>query len=136
MPIDTTEGEYEALGFALGEFHRALQFACGDYILDGEKIFGERAYQLQESLGLSEEQRRQYVRVSERIPIERRRKELSWAHHREVAALEPAEQDRWLALAVENSWNKAELVAVMRPTKELAEPKGTTCPHCGNWIAL
>ncbi len=136
LPVDTSTAEYEALGFALGGMHRAVQFAVGDYILDGERLFGQEAYQLQESLGISEEQRRQYVRVSERIPFERRRKELSWAHHREVAAMEPIEQDAWLEKAVLNQWNKNELVSHLRPNDELPEPKGVTCPHCGEWVPL
>jgi hypothetical protein len=136
LPVDTSADEYEALGFALGEMHRAVQFAVGDYILDGEKLFGQEAYQLQESLGISEEQRRQYVRIAERIPWERRRKELSWAHHREVAAMEPSDQDAWLEKAVANAWSKNELVAYLRPNGLPPEPKGVTCPECGKWIPL
>lgn len=136
LPVDTSQDEYEALGFALGEMHRAVQFAVGDYILDGEKLFGQAAYQLQESLGISEEQRRQYTRVAERIPFERRRRELTWAHHREVAAMGPAEQDAWLERAVVNAWTKNDLVANMRPTNGLPEPKGINCPHCGEWVPL
>lgn len=136
LPVDTSSSEYEALGFALGEMHRAVQFAVGDYILDGERLFGHEAYQLQESLGISEEQRRQYVRVAERIPFERRRRELTWAHHREVAAMDPDDQDEWLERAVANQWNKSEMVAHLRPNEALPEPKGVTCPHCGKWVPL
>ena len=135
LPIDTTRDEYEALGYALGAAHRAIQFAGGDYILEGEKLFGQEAYQLQESLGISEEQRRQWVRVAERIPLERRRPELRWAHHREVAALEPAEQDAWLEKAVLNGWTKGEMVAHMKPDGT-PEPRGVTCPSCGAWVAM
>lgn len=136
LPVDISDDEYEALGRALGQLHRQVQFGIGDYILDGERLKGERAYQLQESLGISEEQRRQYVRVAERIPFERRRKELTWAHHREVAAMEPEDQDAWLERAVVNKWNKAEMLALLRPTHGLPEPKGITCPHCGEWVPL
>lgn len=136
LPIDITRDQYEALGYALGEAHRAVQFAVGDYILEGEKLFGQDAYQLQESLGISEEQRRQWVRVAERIPLERRRPELTWAHHREVAAQEPDDQDAWLEQAVANNWTKGEMVAHMKPNGSAPEPRGANCPNCGTWVAL
>jgi hypothetical protein len=34
--------------------------------------------------------------VSSRVELSRRRDNLSWSHHREVAPLEPAEQDKIL----------------------------------------
>ena len=44
----------------------------------------------------------------------RRRPTLSFAHHREVAALEPREQERWLAAAACEGWSLQELRAVLR----------------------
>jgi len=128
LPVNITDSEYEALGFALGEAQRSIQFAIGDYILAGEHLFGQEAYQLQESLGISVEQRRQYVRVSERIPIGRRRVELTWSHHREVAAMDPADQDAWLEDAVTNGWNKQELASHMKPD---TPTEREVCPQCG-----
>jgi hypothetical protein len=39
------------------------------------------------------------VYVASHFEPERRREELSWSHHAELAALDPAEQARWLTLA-------------------------------------
>ena len=40
------------------------------------------------------------VYVASKIEPGRRREQLSWSHHAELAALEPADQDRWLDQAV------------------------------------
>jgi putative SOS response-associated peptidase YedK len=39
----------------------------------------------------------------------RRREVLSWSHHREVAALPPAEQDEWLDRAEAEKWDRNDL---------------------------
>lgn len=91
--------DFSQLCWMLGRFHEAVRFAIGDAILIGEKLYGEEAFQAFEELHLSEDGRREYLRVSERVPRSRRRKDLSWSHHRAVAALEPGEQKEWLRKA-------------------------------------
>ena len=113
--MELTRDEYETLGYVLGGMHETLKWAIGDYLIEGERRYGQEAYQLQESLGISEESRRQYVRVAEAIPMSRRHPELTWSHHRAVSALEPAEQDMWLEQAEAHHWSKAELEAHRHP---------------------
>ncbi|MGW0651777.1 LmbU family transcriptional regulator, partial [Streptomyces umbrinus] len=52
---------------------------------------------------------RNYAWVAGKVARSRRRPELSFQHHQEVAALPPDEQDYWLGRAVEGSWSRAEL---------------------------
>jgi len=113
--MNLTRDEYEVLGFVLGGMHETLKWAIGDYLIEGERRYGEEAYQLQEALGISEESRRQYVRVAEAIPMPRRHSELTWSHHRAVAALDPTEQDEWLRRAENEGWSKAALDAHRNP---------------------
>jgi len=113
--MNITRDEYEVLGFVLGGMHETLKWAIGDYLIEGERRYGEEAYQLQEALGISEESRRQYVRVAEAIPMPRRHSELTWSHHRSVAALDPIEQDEWLRRAQSEGWSKADLDAHRKP---------------------
>ena len=113
--LDLTRDDYEALGSMLGGMHEAIKWAIGDYLLEGERRYGEEAYQLQEALKISVASRQQYVRTAERIPLSRRRPELSWSHHRSVSALEPAEQDSWLERAIQNDWSRADLDAHRNP---------------------
>ena len=90
---------YEALCVLLGKMHEAVRFAIGDAILLGEKLYQEGCYQAVEAMGLSEDARREYVRVAEKVPRSVRRKDLSWSHHRAVAALPIPEQRQWLTKA-------------------------------------
>jgi hypothetical protein len=106
--------QFEALCVLLGKMHEAVRFAIGDAIVLGEKLYGEESFQAFESLNLSEEARREYLRVSERVPRSRRRKDLSWSHHRAVAALEPAEQKDWLKRASDRHLSHHEMRAALR----------------------
>jgi hypothetical protein len=91
----------EAIGSLLGKMHESLRFAIGDWLVLVEKLFPEEFSQLSESLGISEEGRREFMRVSERVPRSTRRKALSWSHHRAVAALDPPQQKEWLKRAID-----------------------------------
>lgn len=124
LPATISREDYEKLGVTLGRIHESMRWAIGDYILAGEQLFGQDAYQLSESLGISPESRQQYVRVSQAIEPPRRRGELTWSHHRAVASLEAEDQDRWLADAVEKGWTKGELETRMRTVGEF-EPTYT-----------
>jgi len=92
---------FEDLCVFLGKVHEMVRFAIGDAILLAEKLYGEKGYQAIELIGLSENARLEYVRVAQRVPRSTRRKDLSWSHHRAVAALPPKEQKTWLREASE-----------------------------------
>lgn len=59
--------------------------------------------------------------------MSRRRDNLTWTHHYEVAPLEPAEQDRLLALAEEKGWSVREL------RKATREPAGDDSGAIGEY---
>jgi hypothetical protein len=121
--------DFTHLCWTLGRFHEAVRFAIGDAIIQGEALYGEEAFQAFEQLQLSEEGMREYVRVSERVPRSRRRKDLSWSHHRAVAALGPPEQKEWLKRASEQNLSHHALRDELRNG---AEPKAQTmCRCCG-----
>ena len=120
---------FEELCFMLGSIHGAVRFAIGDAIRYGETLYGERAYQALELLNLSEDGRKEYVRVSERVAPSRRRKDLSWSHHRAVAALPPPDQKTWLKRAASEGLSHHQLRDELRNG---AEPKASTvCRCCG-----
>jgi hypothetical protein len=118
LPADTTQSEFESLCFMIGGTYNNLKWLVGDLIVKGEGLFGHDVYQLVEALDISADSRAQYARVASAIPLERRRSELKWSHHRAVVALGEDEQDKWLGLAVENGWNRGEMDARIRPPKE------------------
>lgn len=91
---DLSYGRYEEICTFLGVVNTEVRFAIGDAILMGPELFGERAYQALERLQLSEEGRQEYARVSAKVPPSLRRKDVSWSHHRAVAAVEGYERKR------------------------------------------
>jgi len=129
---DLSIERFTDLCWQLGRFHEAVRFAIGDAIIQGEHLFGEACYQAVEEMQLSEDARQEYVRVAQRVPPSRRRKGLSWSHHRAVAALEPAEQKDWLKRAKDEGLSHHALRDELRNG---AEPQASTvCRCCGKTL--
>lgn len=120
---------YAAVGELLGEMRKALQWSIGDYILLGEKLFGERSYQAFESLNASEEVLREYTRVAQRVPRSIRRSDLPWSTHRAIASLEPPEQKRWLKVASEQGMSHHQLREALRSGEEPKHSDVCRCCH-------
>lgn len=121
--------DFESICSMLGDAHAAIKFAIGDAIIQGEELYGERAYQAFLLFNLSEESQRECVRVSARVPKSRRRRGVSWSHHRAVAALGPGEQKEWLRRAAEENLSHHALRDELRNG---APPKAATvCRCCG-----
>lgn len=130
---DTTYEEFESTCFVLGKMHEAVRFAIGDAIIQGEQLFGEEVYQALEALHLSEEAKREYVRVASRVPRSLRRKNLSWSHHRAVAALPTYDEKRsWLKRAYDEDLSHHALREELR-TSGTAAPSAAParCRCCG-----
>ena len=137
---DLSIDRFTDLCWQLGRFHEAVRFAIGDAIIQGEHLFGELSYQAVEEMNLSEDARQEYVRVAQRVPPSRRRKGLSWSHHRAVAGLtkklangqlvpDVQEQEKWLKLAVDEGLSHHQLRGEMRNGLETQAP--THCRCCG-----
>jgi hypothetical protein len=123
--------QYAALCVMLGKMHEAVRFAIGDAIILGEQLYKERAYQAIEMMNVSENARLEYVRVSSNVPRSTRRKDLSWSHHRAVAALPPAEQKIWLRRASDEHMSHATLREELRNGADPAPAQRKTCECCG-----
>jgi len=125
--LDPTFTEWEALGTILQSVERAVQWWIGDWLLLGERDFDERAAQAVGDTGLQVETVKQYAWVAERVPPERRRPELTFTHHRAVAALESLHQDAWLDRAVDEGLSATKLE---RQIQTAAKPD----PEC--WLLV
>ncbi len=84
---DLPPDQAEQIGFVLGDMHMSVRFAIGDWLIWIEQAYPETWSQISEAVGLSEEGRREYRRVSSSVPHSVRRENVSWSHHRAVAAL-------------------------------------------------
>lgn len=105
-----TFAEWEGIGVLLTQIEKAAQWWIGDWMLLGESDFSERASQAVGETGLQVETVKQYAWVAERIPPDRRRPELTFTHHRAVAALPKQEQAKWLSGAIDKGWSATKLV--------------------------
>jgi hypothetical protein len=125
---NVTYDQLEAVGVMLADIRKKVQFAMGDWLLVVEARFPEQFSQATELLELSEKGLQEYIRVAEKVPRSVRRKELSWSHHRAVAALEPPEQQEWLEKAVTLGLSHHELRQQLKPAE--LEPV-RVCGECG-----
>jgi hypothetical protein len=99
----------------------------------GPELFGAEAYQAMERLQLSEEGKQEYARVSQKIPPSLRRKNLSWSHHRAVAAIKSYDRRKEiLKRAADEGLSHHALRDVLRNG---AEPVALThCRCCGKLL--
>lgn len=121
--------EWEAVGRFLGSIDRACRWWVGDWLNFGEALYGEEASQAVESTpaerydeaervtGLDRQTLMNVSSICRRVARSRRRTELGFWIHGEVAALEPEEQALWLDKAVGEGWHRSELRSAIRAAK-------------------
>jgi len=77
----------------------------------GEQAYGEMYEEAIEATGLKYGTLRNDKYVAKRVEFSLRSENLSWHCHKEVAPLEPQEQDFWLEQAEQGQWTVRELRA-------------------------
>lgn len=93
----------------LGAMAHGHQWWIGDLLVAVEKRFGEEGSQVEAALGIASQTALNYRWVASRIEASRRRENLTWSHHAEVARLEPGQQDAALEHAETESLGVREL---------------------------
>lgn len=104
-----TVAQYEEFGRGLAVMDGGMQWVMADYFNLGEDRFEGEALDVLERLGLADKTISNFRWVARKIPVERRRPELRFTHHAEVAALEPEKQDELLEKAVSEKWSSQRL---------------------------
>jgi signal transduction histidine kinase len=89
-------GEWAEQGRRLGTIGRAVGWWIGDWLRFGNERFGERYTRASRITGYDVQTLMNIVYVATSVEVERRRADLSFSHHAEVASLPPEQQDRWL----------------------------------------
>lgn len=107
LPAKLSFEEWEAAGQVLRQVERSCMWWIGDWWAFGDHKYGERAAQATE--GAAFQTMADAGWVSRKFETSRRREVLSWSHHREVAALKPAEADKLLDAAEAENMTRAEL---------------------------
>lgn len=126
LPDDLPEHEWVEVGRVLFHIGRAVQFWIGDWIRHGEKHYGETYTQALEETDYSLQTLMNMAYVAGKIEPSRRRENVSWSHHAEVASLPPEKQAQWLETAEETGAPVSQFRKELRQAKELPEPTEIT----------
>jgi len=105
------------IGESLRSLGGGVLWWIGDWLNYGEKNYGSKYTQVMASTDYDYQTLRDAKWLSSKIELSRRRDNLSWSHHQEVAALEPTEQDKLLSDAEANGWTRNQLRTKIRETK-------------------
>jgi hypothetical protein len=101
--------EWATLGGRLGHVSSASAWALGDWLLFGQRSFGQRYRAALQETNLDYQTLRNYAWVASRIDPLRRHDGLSFQHHAEVASMPEPEQELWLRRAETEHWSRNEL---------------------------
>jgi hypothetical protein len=101
--------DWESLGKRLLALTESVTWWTADWLVYGENTYKDRYQEAIKRTSLSYQTLRNYAWVAKRFNIDRRRANLSFGHHAEVASLEQAESDFWLRKAEEFDWSRNRL---------------------------
>lgn len=98
--------------------HKRIEWAIGDAINFGERKYRGTYDQWVNQTGLSENTLATIAWVSREIESSRRREDVGWSHHREVAALPPEDQEALLDLAADKGMTRHDLRQKVKEVKQ------------------
>jgi N6-adenosine-specific RNA methylase IME4 len=100
---------WERIGRKLAYVQGAVMFWIGDFVNYGERKWGERYSQALDATDYEYQTLQNAAYVSRAVDISRRRENLPFSQHAEVASLEPDEQEAWLDTAEQEALSVREL---------------------------
>jgi hypothetical protein len=153
-------GEWVEQGQCLGAIGRASAWWIGDWVRYGSARYGDRYAAASRVTGYDVQSLMNMSYVASRFDPGRRRRDLSFSHHAELAGLPPEDQELWLDRAEAGGLSvralraelrkvrqrsaarvalaRARLEAPPEPQAEPADPPAAedalVCPHCGHRI--
>lgn len=114
LPLGLSYEAWEGIGRTLGEIASAHQWWLGDWWNYGEREYGEQASQAAEIGFRDPGSLSNIAAVAARIELPRRRGNLSFSHHAEVAYLDRAAQDALLDQAEAEGWNRHDMRSAVK----------------------
>ena len=146
-PTSITFEQWVIYGRRLGSLGRTVGWWIGDWLRFGNTAYGEKYVRASRITGYDVQTLMNMTYVATSIDPSRRRENLSWSHHAEVAALPVDEQEAWLSRAEEKHFSVHDLRLEVRQKRNresgqaLTDPseegrsdiqRVTTCPQCGH----
>jgi hypothetical protein len=105
---DITFEEWQHCGDWIKRANGSVHFWLGDWLNFGEKKWGEQYSQAIEETEFEYGTLRNDKYVADKIDLSRRRDNLSFAHHQDVADLKPEEQEKLLDIAEKENMNRSD----------------------------
>lgn len=119
--LDLDEWVYH--GVRLGAIGRGVAWWIGDWVNYGNARFGEKYVRAARITGYDLQSLMNMAYVASRFGISRRRENLSWSHHAEVAPLSEPEQELWLNIAAERRLSVRSFRAELRAWRSERMPR-------------
>jgi N6-adenosine-specific RNA methylase IME4 len=133
LPESMSFEQWQEVGAQLQKAERSLMWWVGDWLLYGERKWGIRYEAAMEATGKAYQTLRHAQVVAKRFDLCRRRHNLPFSFHAEVAGVPAQQADELLALAEREDWTRKDLrnaVRQRRNTEKLLgaeNPGDTTC---------
>lgn len=143
--------EWITYGRKLGAVGRACGWWIGDWLNFGNSAYGEKYSRAARICRYDVQTLMNMAYVASRYEISRRRENISWSHHAELAAMSPDLQDHWLDRVEADRLTVKDLRAEIRRMKKMEAQGGGdltevteifspeppvdeqyTCPRCGH----
>lgn len=109
LPESLSFEQWQNLGKVVVLLESAGQWWLADYLNFGERKYGDQYTQVEEDTGYSYNTLRHIKYTAANVELCRRRHNVSFAHHTEVAALEPETQSYFLERAELEGWSRKDL---------------------------
>ena len=117
IPEHLSFEDWMAVGAGLKNVEQSIMFWIGDWLVYGEGHYGEQWTQVTDVSQYSPKTISNAMWVAKKVPVARRREDLSYGHHVEVASLEPHEQSEWLKRAKDEELPRDKMRALIREAK-------------------
>ena len=119
---DASEDELIMIGRQLATAERSLMWWVGDLAATAARRYGETYDVVMEATSLDYGTVRNAASIARKFELSRRRDNLSWSHHAEVASLEPDYADQALEEAEKQGWSQKDFRAWLKDAKRAALP--------------
>lgn len=122
-PQELDFADWAKFGRRLGTIGRGVGWWIGDWLNYGESKYGEHYKRAAQITGYGVQSLRNMAYVAAHVEISRRRENLSFSHHAEVAALPAGEQEDWLDRAAADELSVQSLREELRWERSETDPK-------------
>lgn len=118
IPSILSYDRWEKAGLRIFQIADSSAWCLGDWLVYGQERYADRYRTGVQAAGLDYQTLRNYAWVARHFELRRRRENLSFGHHAEVASLPPAQADTWLDRAEQHGWTRNQLRLQLRESRQ------------------